>query len=99
MTETDPDAGVIQAVIHHFEKFRLPRLLDIKALVDRGEVLSDLDIQFLEQVLGDAQDNKELADRHPEWQPLMTRVLALYGEITQKALANEQAAARKAPGS
>jgi hypothetical protein len=59
--------------------------------VDRGERLSDLDLSFLEEVLQDTIEAKPFLDQHPEWQELSTRVIALYKDITSKALANEQA--------
>jgi len=47
--------GVLEAVMQRFEKQRLPRILDIKRMVDRGEVLCKLDIEFLEEVFRDTQ--------------------------------------------
>lgn len=84
------DDGTIQAVLERLEKFRLPRALAIKARVDAGEALSDNDIQFLKQVLEDAQGAQAIAARHPEYHALVVRVVGLYDEITRKALENEQ---------
>lgn len=90
MTEFEREAGIIEVVVQRLEEQRLPRLLDIKALVDRGERLSDLDINFLQEALQDANDVKAFVDVHPEWQDLAARMAHLYNEITAKALANEQ---------
>ena len=92
MTESSKDTGVTQALIERFETQRLPRALALKAQVDRGELLSDMDLAFLKQVFDDAQSIKPLVDRHPEWQSLVSRAITLYKEITDKALANEEAA-------
>jgi len=92
MTESSKDTGVTQALIERFETQRLPRALALKAQVDRGELLSDIDLAFLKQVFDDAQSIKPLVERQPEWQSLMARAIALYKEITDKALANEEAA-------
>jgi hypothetical protein len=92
MTDTSKDAGVIQVLVERFEKQRLPRVLDIKAKVDRGELLEDFDIAFMDEVLKDTQENKALVERHPEWQKVAAQAISLYNEITEKALENEKKA-------
>jgi hypothetical protein len=93
MTEsTDKEAGIIQALAERLEKQRLPIAIELKAKVDQGGLLNGADIAFLEEVFADARQLKPLLDAHPEWQDLAARMLGLYGEITAKALENEQAA-------
>ena len=83
------DAGVLAVIVERMEQQRLPRALDLKAKVDEGGVLDDLDIEFLEQVFADSNELKPLLARHPEYQDLAARMMALYRDITTKALANE----------
>jgi hypothetical protein len=85
------DKGVATALIERFEKWILPRALEIKAKVDRGETLDELDVDFLENELRALQSVKSRVDRAPEYQALYTRVVSLYEEITKKGLENEQA--------
>jgi hypothetical protein len=91
MNDPKQDSGVIQVLAERMEKQRLPRALDLKQQVDRGEKLSDFDISFLDEVFSDAQRLQPLLAQHPEWQPLVAKMVHLYKEITEKALANEQA--------
>lgn len=92
MSESLKDSGMIQVLAERFEKQRLPRALSIKEKVDKGGVLDEFDIEFLEQVFEDANTIKPLLDRHPEWQPLAMRMVHLYKEITETALKNEGSA-------
>lgn len=85
------DEGILTAVIERMEEQRYPRALDLKAKVDRGEMLEDFDIDFLEKVFDDCTRLKPLLDRHPEYQEAAARMMSLYHAITNQALANEQA--------
>jgi hypothetical protein len=89
---TDKEAGIIQALAEQLEKHRLPMALELKAKVDEGGLLNEADIAFLEEVFANSAQLKPLLDAHPEWQDLAARMVGLYGEITAKALENEQAA-------
>jgi hypothetical protein len=84
------DAGTIQVLLDRLNKERLPRTLDLKAKVDNGRALDDYDIQYLKSVLEDGRQALALANKHPEFNPLVTRLIDLYAEITRKGLENEQ---------
>jgi hypothetical protein len=89
---TDKEAGIIQALVERLEKQRLPMAMALKAKVDQGELLNEADLAFLEEVFASTAQIKPLLDAHPEWQDLAAQMIGLYGEITAKALENEQAA-------
>ena len=91
MVDESNDAGLIQVLAARLQQQRLPKALDLKEKVDRGETLNEFDIQFLEEVFRDAQKVRELVERHPEWQELAIKLVQLYKEITSKALENERA--------
>jgi hypothetical protein len=90
MSDEAMDEGVILALLDRFNKQRLPQLLEMKARVDRGEKLNDLDIAHLEDVLTAGSQARQILERHPEYKPLIAQVMTLYKEITNKALENEQ---------
>jgi len=92
MTEQSKDEGVISVLMERFETQRLPRILEMKESVDKGELLSDRDLDFLQEVFADANKTKPLLDRHPEYQPLVSQMMSLYSAITKQALENEKGA-------
>jgi hypothetical protein len=89
MSNDTQDTGIIEALLQRLNDFRLPRLLELKERVDRGESLTASDIEFLGQALEDAHSTIPLSDRHQELQPLTAKLTALYHEIIAKGLENE----------
>jgi hypothetical protein len=90
MHDEEKEDGVILALIERFERQRLPRILELKKKVDKGDLLDESEMVFLQGVIDDAVHNKPLIDKHPEWQKFCGEVVHLYEEITEKALQNEQ---------
>lgn len=90
MDKDTKDAGTLEALLQRLNDFRIPRLLELQQRVGEGEALTDYDIEFLERVLEDARSFEGLIKRHPEVQPLVAKVTALYHDITSKALQNAQ---------
>jgi hypothetical protein len=91
MADHADDGGTIVALLDRFRLQRLPAALALKEKVGRGEKLSDADLEFLDRVLEDMRDGQPLVSRHPELAALLGKVSGLYKEITDAALANEQA--------
>ena len=90
MTANEHDVGVFSVLIQRLETQRLPRLLELKTRVDQGERLSDHDLHFLQETLADAQKAHPLIAEHPQLDPLASKLVSLYREITETALANEK---------
>ena len=92
MTESTKDTGVLLTLLQRFETQRLPRVLELKEKVDGGNCLGDHDIEFMQQLIADANQIKPILDKHPEYNKLVAQVFQLYNEITAKGLENEQKA-------
>ena len=90
MASDQEETGVIEALLHRLNQYRLPRLLELKERVDRGEIIAQADMEFLERVLEDAQEARGLFDKHPELQSLVSKLTGLYHDIIAGAVENEK---------
>lgn len=90
MDKSEYDLGVITALLKRFETQRLPHAKYLHERVMQGEKLTESDVAFLEDVLATAEDIQPMLDRHPEYEKLLSQVVNLYREITEKALQNEK---------
>ena len=91
MSDVSKDKGVITVLAKRMVEERLPKALELKARIDKGATLNDMDLRFLEQVLKDAEQIKPLMQKDPKVLEVAGRMVELYGEITAKALKNEKA--------
>ena len=91
MSKSSEDLGLITVLLQRLETQRLPRALALKEKVDRGGLLDDFDLGFLEEVFADTSSIRPFLAQHPEYQELAARMMHLYKEITEKALQNEKA--------
>jgi hypothetical protein len=91
MSDSSKDQGLVTVLSQRLQQQRLPRALALKEKVERGERLDDADVAFLKVVFADANNIEPLLKRHPEHHALVSRVMHLYNEITNKALENEKA--------
>ncbi len=92
MSKSSEDLGLITVLLQRLETQRLPRAVALKDKVDRGELLDDFDLGFLDEVFAETSNVRPLLAQHPEYQELAARMMHLYKEITHKALENEKAA-------
>ena len=91
MSDISKETGIIAVLEKRMVEERLPRALAMKERVDRGEVLNELDLAFLEQVVADARNAGPLMQKVQSELEIAGRMIHLYEEITEKALENEKA--------
>ena len=89
MTMTKNDA-LVQVILERLINRRLPRILDIKEKVKKGELLNEMDVRFCSKVMNDIRDNQHLIKDDEELKQVFARVMHLYKEITDIALENER---------
>ena len=88
MNESSRDTGLAQVLLERLNTQVLPRALELKAKIDRGEAMDRYDTQFLQGEFTEAAQILPLVNVHPEYQHLFGQVISLYKEITDKALEN-----------
>ena len=82
--------GTVTVILRRLQRHSLPRIFRIKERVDSGERISPEDMRFLRQSLLDSLNTKPIYDGNPELAELSAKVIAIYRDISVKALANEQ---------
>jgi hypothetical protein len=90
LSKEDAEEGTIAVLLDRAVRRRIPNVLAIKARLDQGGTLSDLEITHLDEVLTDARKMQEMVNRHPEFQELAAKMISLYSEITRLAVENEE---------
>ena len=95
MTTSKKDLGIAQVMLQHLNEQRLPHALKMKDRVDKGELLTAYDQEFLKEVTEEARFIPELLERQPQFKPLAQQVFSLFEYITAKGLENEKASAKK----
>ena len=95
LTKEEVEQGTLTALLLRSAHRRIPRLKRIKKAVKKGKCLTDNQINFLTKVFEDAQRAIPYIDDHPKLQDMATRTVALYQEITEQAIKNEEESLRK----
>lgn len=85
------DLGTMKVLLDRLNNQRLPIALRMKSKVDRGDTLSDIELDFLQHVFDEARHARSLFLRHPETYPLVIKLIGLYSHIIEKDLENERA--------
>ncbi|MDF2181691.1 hypothetical protein [Neptuniibacter sp. CAU 1671] len=85
----EPLSGSAAVIVLHFEEKLLPKAFDLRDRLDQGERLNDVDIAFLNQLLGQVHNLQTLAHSEPKIQRFAAGVVSLYHELTRAALINQ----------
>jgi hypothetical protein len=91
MSGVSEETGTLAVLAKRMVEERLPKALALKERVDKGGLLDDLDLNFLEQVVKDAASIKPLLKDNQRMQDVAASMVRLYKEISDKALENEKA--------
>ncbi len=90
MNKKIEDTGIILVVLERSEKQRLPRFMGIKLKFDQGKTINEFDIEYISEAMHDARMLFPYMDRHPEYKPLIARVIHYYKLVIDDAVANEK---------
>ncbi|MBE9560435.1 MAG: hypothetical protein IMF15_06570 [Proteobacteria bacterium] len=82
--------GIMQTLLLEFERHRLPRLLRLRDKVDRGEVLNEVDFEFLCKEIDDACITKHLIVSYPELEEFCLHMGHMFKELCDRAVENEK---------
>jgi len=95
MTMSRKDLGIAQVMLQRLNEQHLPYALKMKDRVDKGELLTDYDQEFLKEVAQEGRFIRALLERQSQFKPLAHQVFSLVEHITAKGLENEKASAKK----
>ena len=91
MTQSNPeDAKTLAVVIAKLTQEHIPRLKRMKERVERGEKLSDQEINDLKRIYDGTMKESRIVERNPEFMDITLRYVELYTTVLNKALENEQ---------
>ncbi|MEH6649937.1 MAG: hypothetical protein V7707_07940 [Motiliproteus sp.] len=92
MPSTLAKEATISVLLGRFNDHRLPRILALKKMAERGERLGDFDLRYLERVIGDVHHLQHLSAGSARHQALLAKIITLYTTIIAAALENERQA-------
>ena len=84
------DKCTITALLRWLESQSIPRTRTIEAALERGEKISDYDLDFFIKTITDTRYMVLVAERNKEYQELVGRLSSLYRSIVSQAVTNER---------
>jgi hypothetical protein len=90
--ETEKELGISIALLERFSEQRFPRILRMLDEVKEGQVLSQDEIDFLEDVLETCRQISGTVQEMPQYLEIYNRAIEVYHEVTTLALENEKKA-------
>lgn len=87
MNANNRDIGSITVVIQRMVKQHLPRIDELNNKFDAGQTLNDYDVALLSDAINDVKLLSPYIERHPEYKPLIAKVIHYYSVMSDKALA------------
>ncbi len=81
--------GVMQSLVQEYEHQRCPRLFRLKDKIDRGEVINDIDLEYICKQLKDASLAMHLTVNYPELRDFCFIMGHLCKDICDGALENQ----------
>ena len=82
--------GVIQSLVMEYERHKLPRIFRLKDKIDRGEIINDIDLEYICKQLKDASLAMHLTVHYPELQDFCLIMGHLCKDICEGALENQK---------
>jgi hypothetical protein len=92
--QSKKDKGIALALLDRFNNYRLPRAIEMKQRVDKGECLDDKDHVILKGVEEDMHKIATLVDRNPEFRDIYDQARGLWTSIIDKDKENRAKAGK-----
>ena len=90
MNQKEADKATLTAIMDRFTNWRYPRAIAIYERLQSGEKATKADLEFLDRVAEAAQEIMPIIERNPEYHEIGAKAIALYRDLTELALKNEQ---------
>lgn len=89
--DQDRKLGKRIVVLQRVARLKIPRLQAMKRKVDRGELLNQFDMIFLQNLINDCREWQISEVDDKRLQGLIQQLFALYSDVVVRAVENEKA--------